>query len=68
MVERAEIIESTALGAAFLAGLQMGVWEDSDKLSSIRKINKRFFHTMNPAIRKRLLDGWERALRQTMMR
>ncbi|MBN2011600.1 glycerol kinase GlpK [candidate division KSB1 bacterium] len=67
MVERAEIIESTALGAAFLAGLNVGFWESSEKLAAIRRIDKRFFHTMNPARRKALIDGWDKALRQTMV-
>jgi glycerol kinase len=59
-------IESTSLGAAFLAGLQVGFWNDSADLRGIRRLDKEFEPRMDEAVRRQLLDGWAKALRQTV--
>ena len=41
-VERPDLLETTGLGAAFLAGLGTGVWSSTDELSSTWRLNRRF--------------------------
>lgn len=64
-VERPEVIESTALGAAYLAGIQMGIWKKED-ITRTRKIQKRFVPAMDEAVRKTLYAGWQKAVKRTM--
>lgn len=63
-VERPEVIESTALGAAYLAGIQIGVWKKEDIIRN-RKIQKRFTPQMAEATRKQLYKGWLKAVERT---
>ncbi len=60
-VERPEVIESTAMGAAFLAGIQAGLWKKED-ISHNRKINRLFKPAMDAATRSRLYAGWQKAV------
>ena len=62
-VVRPGCIESTALGAAFLAGLAVGFWKDKEEISRIRKPGRAFHPQMQEADRTRLLKGWHRAVR-----
>jgi glycerol kinase len=64
-VERPEVIESTALGAAYLAGIQIGLWRKEDILRS-RKIQKQFTPTMDDSTRTKLYNGWKKAVKRTM--
>jgi glycerol kinase len=64
-VERPEVIESTALGAAYLAGIQSGLWKKQDIVQN-RKIQKRFIPQMDEATRGRLYKGWQKAVKRTM--
>jgi len=64
-VERPEIIESTALGAAYLAGIQVGLWKKDDILKK-RKIQKRFTSKMDVEVRNKLYKGWQKAVNRTM--
>lgn len=61
-VERPVITESTAAGAAFLAGLAVGFWQDQDELKNIRQIEQAFYPAMGVAQRSRLLQGWQQAI------
>lgn len=61
-VERPLIIESTAAGAAFLAGLAVGFWHDQDELQSIRQLEQIFKPDMDNERRSRLLSGWQQAI------
>ncbi len=61
-VERPRMIESTALGAAFLAGLAAGVWKSRDELRRAHKIEKRFAPKMDTGERAALLARWKRAV------
>jgi glycerol kinase len=64
-VERPEVIESTALGAAYLAGIQIGVWKKQDIINN-RRIQKRFSPAMDEATRAKLYKGWQKAVERTM--
>ncbi len=64
-VERPEVIESTAQGAAYLAGIQIGLWRKEDIVKN-RKIQKRFIPLMEEAIRAQLYKGWQKAVKRTM--
>jgi glycerol kinase len=64
-VERAEVIESTALGAAYLAAIQVGVWKKEDILKN-RKIEKCFKPRMDEETRTKLYNGWKKAVKRTM--
>lgn len=63
-VLRPHPIESTALGAAYLAGLQIGYWRDARELRAIRKLDRAFVPRLKEGARRRFLHGWEKALRQ----
>ena len=63
-VLRPEVIESTSLGVAYMAGLKAGIWRDSEELKALKKIDTCFTPDMDTAQRERLLSGWERAVRQ----
>lgn len=64
-VERPEVIESTALGAAYLAGIQIGLWKKEDIIRN-RKIQKRFVPNMDDTTRTKLYNGWQKAVKRTM--
>ncbi len=61
-VERPLITESTAAGAAFLAGLAVGFWHDLDELQHIRQIEQSFIPDMHKETRDALLAGWKQAI------
>lgn len=60
-------VEATALGAAYLAGLSCGMWEDLDALGRISDGHTTFHPQMEAAERDRLLSGWNDAVRRTML-
>lgn len=64
-VERPEVIESTALGAAYLAGIKSGLWKKQD-ITKNRKIQKRFLPQMEEGTRSVLYKGWQKAVKRTM--
>ncbi|MBI5219571.1 MAG: glycerol kinase GlpK [Bacteroidia bacterium] len=66
-VERPEVIESTALGAAYLAGINSGFWKKENILKQ-KKINKTFKPLMNSQIRNDLYKGWKKAVERTLTR
>ena len=61
-VLRPAIRETTALGAAYLAGLATGVWKDRDEIRSLWHCNMTFTPAMLEAERARLLSGWHKAV------
>ncbi|MDO9547811.1 MAG: glycerol kinase GlpK [Candidatus Marinimicrobia bacterium] len=65
-VLRPAVTESTALGAAYLAGLKCGFWTDIDELLKLKKIDHRFEPEMKTDVREQYLSGWQQALRQAM--
>ena len=54
--------ETTALGAAYLAGLAVGVWKNKSEIAKQWKIARRFKPSMKAATRKTLVSGWDNAL------
>jgi glycerol kinase len=64
-VERPEVVESTALGAAYFAGIQSGLWKKEDILNN-RKVQKCFKPAMEEETRIRLYGGWKKAVERTM--
>ena len=61
-VVRAATAETTALGAAFLAGLAVGFWKNEDELASLARAGGRFEPQMSASDRDALVDGWRRAV------
>jgi glycerol kinase len=61
-VERPVMTESTALGAAFLAGLAVDFWSDQQELQHIRQVERSFIPTMDPGQREEMLHGWKQAV------
>jgi glycerol kinase len=61
-VVRPRLIETTAIGAAFLAGLGAGVWRDADEVAGVWREDRRFTPTMNATQRERLYVGWQEAV------
>lgn len=66
VVVRPKITETTALGAAYLAGLATGFWENLDEIKSQWEAESRFCATMESGKRENLLQGWNRAVNTTV--
>ncbi len=65
-VVRPKVIETTALGAAYLAGLSCGLYKGLDELSAQWQVQRSFHPTMSRARAAELMQHWERAVRQTV--
>ena len=65
-VERPENLETTALGAAFLAGLATGVWSDLDAIEQTWRQRDRFIPSMDAERRSALVAGWRDAVQRTL--
>ncbi len=63
---RPAVTESTSLGAAFLAGLQAGVWKNAAELTRLKNIEREFVPEMAENARTHLHSGWQKALRQAL--
>ncbi len=63
-VVRGQILETTALGAAFLAGLAVGFWPSQEAIRSIWQVDRVFEPSWTPEQRKTALAGWEDAIRR----
>jgi len=61
-VVRPKVTETTALGAAYLAGLAVGYWKDQKQIAAQWQVDRRFTPAMKPAQRKQLERGWRKAL------
>jgi len=61
-VERPVNIETTAMGAAYLAGLAVGFWADKNELKAKYKVSRRFLPEMAVENREKLYKGWQRAV------
>jgi len=66
-VERPAELETTALGAAFLAGLATGIWKDLPAIANTWHRQAAFTPQMAPARRTELVSGWHLALRRTLL-
>ncbi len=63
IVHRPKCIETTALGAAYLAGLATGYWKNKDEIKENWQLGRAFESEMDKEKRKQLLKGWKRAVR-----
>jgi len=61
-VLRPKVTETTALGAAYLAGLAIGFWENLDEINQKWKVDKTFEPDMEPSEREELLSKWHDAV------
>jgi glycerol kinase len=61
-VVRPKVAETTALGAAYLAGLAVGFWKNQADIARQWQVDKRFKPAMKTAARSKITKGWERAL------
>ena len=61
-VVRPKVPETTALGAAYLAGLAVGYWKNQSDIARQWQVDKRFTPAMKPAVRTKIAKGWVRAL------
>lgn len=66
-VLRPECIETTALGAAYLAGLAVGYWKDKQEIKDNWQLSKSFKSTMSDKIRTERLNGWKKAIKCALM-
>ena len=66
-VYRSQTEETTALGAAFLAGLQIGVFKSLNDISKKWKLNRKFIPRIKNSERLNLLKGWSLAIRRTLI-
>jgi glycerol kinase len=65
-VERPVVNETTALGAAYLAGLAVGFWKNREEIAEQWKVEKSFEANMDESQREQLYDGWKQAVEATM--
>ncbi|MET3322244.1 glycerol kinase GlpK [Peribacillus butanolivorans] len=65
-VERPTINETTALGAAYLAGLAVGYWKDQEEIAQQWAIDKTFNPSMDEQESEKLYDGWKKAVQAAM--
>ena len=63
--ERPAVLETTALGAACLAGLAVGFWKDEAEIEANWALDRRFEPGMPASRRERLLEGWHRAVERS---
>jgi glycerol kinase len=63
-VDRPQEIDTTALGAAFLAGLGTGFYRDAGALAAARRSDRRFTPQLAPSARQALLDLWRDSIRR----
>ncbi|MNP44851.1 Glycerol kinase [compost metagenome] len=65
-VERPVVRETTALGAAYLAGLAVGYWSGLDEIKHCKQLDRRFEPSMSAETREALYNGWIKAVHAAM--
>src|SRR5581483_4504048 len=65
-VRRPQVAETTALGAAYLAGLAVGYWQDLPDVASNWVLDREFTPRMDPTTRHTLTRGWTRAVERSL--
>ncbi len=65
-VQRPKITETTALGAAYLAGLAVGYWDSQDEIAEMWQIDREFEPSMPEETRDKLYAGWKRAVERAV--
>ena len=64
-VERPECVETTALGAAYLAGIAVGYWKDSNDVKANWKLERTFEPNMEAVQREKSISGWHEAVKRS---
>src|SRR2546425_622551 len=64
-VQRPRVVETTALGAAYLAGLAVGYWESQDQVAANWCLDRTYTPQMSTDHRNRLYCGWQEAVRRS---
>ncbi|MBM3157465.1 MAG: glycerol kinase GlpK [Chloroflexi bacterium] len=64
-ISRPRYVETTALGAAYLAGLAVGYWSDLKEVASLRETERQFEPNMEPGKRRTLYRDWRRAVQRS---
>jgi glycerol kinase len=67
-IDRSHYIESTGMGAAFLAGIATGFWSPGNDIRNLRKSEKIFYPKINTETRKKIYDGWLDAVNRVKCR
>ena len=67
-INRPKLVETTAMGAAYLAGLQVGFWKSPREVERVRQTDKVFTPKMKDPERKKLWAGWKQAIGQVLTR
>lgn len=65
-VERPRNVETTAMGVAFLAGMETGIWKNEHEIASEWACGAVFKPKMDKALRQRMLSGWHKAVKRTL--
>jgi glycerol kinase len=65
-VERPQVSETTALGAAYLAGLAVGYWKDTGDVANNWALDRRFTPQMDEERREKLFRGWKKAVQRSL--
>jgi glycerol kinase len=65
-VVRPQVTETTALGAAYAAGLATGVWSGTDELARNWSVDRRWTRVMDESARERLYAGWQKAVERSL--
>ena len=61
-VNRPKLVETTALGAAYMAGLAVGFWEDFDEIERVREVDRMFVPSIASDKKEEMLRGWKKAV------
>jgi glycerol kinase len=65
-VLRPEVTETTALGAAYLAGLAVGFWKDKEEISSKWRLDREFNPELEEEKKEKLYKGWKKAVSRAL--
>ena len=66
-VLRPKVKETTALGAAFMAGLKIGIYKSLSDISKNWSLDKNFSPKMKNSKRKKLINGWQKAIKRALI-
>ena len=64
-VNRPKLVETTALGAAYMAGLAVGFWKDFDEIERVREVDRIFVPSIDNDTREASLKGWHKAVERS---
>ena len=65
-VVRPKVVETTALGAAYFAGLAVGFWKNRAEIAAKWKVDKEFFPNMDERTKETLYKGWKKAVSRSL--